>query len=78
MKTTLDLPDSLLAEAKARARMEKITLRRLVEDGLREILKSKRRPVQGFRLRDGARRLGGMRLESWGEIRKTIYAGRGE
>lgn len=78
MKTTLDLPDSLLAEAKARARAENTTLRRLVEDGLREVLDAKRRPAAPFRLRDGSQPLGGLRLDSWPEIRKAVYQGRGE
>jgi hypothetical protein len=35
MKTTLDLRDDLLAEAKARAARERTTLTRIVEEGLR-------------------------------------------
>lgn len=34
MKTTLDLRDDLLAEAKARAARERTTLTRIVEEGL--------------------------------------------
>lgn len=78
MKTTLDLPDSLLQEAKARARAERTTLRRLVEDGLRQVLAAKQHPARPFHLRDGSQHLGGLRIESWSEIRKIIYEGRGE
>jgi len=46
MKTTLDLDDSLLAQAKAQAMRERTTLTRLVEEGLR------------LRMRKPARELG--------------------
>ncbi|MGH9519220.1 MAG: hypothetical protein ACRD2D_06200 [Terriglobales bacterium] len=78
MKTTLDLPDSLLAEAKACARTERTTLRRLVEDGLRETLAARTRARKPFRLRDGSQHLGGLRVDSWPETRRIIYEGRGE
>ncbi len=35
MKTTLDIHDSLLAEAKALAARQRLTLTRLIEEGLR-------------------------------------------
>jgi hypothetical protein len=39
MKTTLDLPDELLIEAKKRAAEERRPLRALVEEGLRLLLR---------------------------------------
>jgi hypothetical protein len=41
MKTTLNLDDKLLAEAKATAARERTTLTRLIEDGLKARLRAK-------------------------------------
>lgn len=35
MRTTIDIPDDLFRQAKARAAMEGVPLRNLIEDGLR-------------------------------------------
>ena len=51
-KTTVELPDSLLREAKRVALRERTTVRALIERGLRGVLTS-RRPPQAFVLRDG-------------------------
>lgn len=42
MKTTIDIAQSLLAEARERARAEGTTLRALVEEGLRVTLERRR------------------------------------
>ncbi len=42
MKTTIDIADGLLAEAKAHAREEGLTLRTLIEEGLRRVLGDRR------------------------------------
>jgi hypothetical protein len=42
MKTTLDIDDKLLAEAKARAAVERSSLTRLIEEGLALRLRAKR------------------------------------
>lgn len=38
MKTTFDLPDDLVIEAKKRAAERRVPLRRMVEEGLRAVL----------------------------------------
>jgi hypothetical protein len=52
MKTTINIPDSLLEEAKKVARNEKITLRNLIEEGLRRSIDERRgRGRRDFKLR---------------------------
>ena len=51
MKTTLNLNDQVLRQAKGRAAREGITLTRFVEDALRARLSDAHRKKRGFRLR---------------------------
>lgn len=51
MKTTLNLNDQLLRQAKEQAARDGITLARFVEEALRTRLADSRRRKQGFRLR---------------------------
>lgn len=44
MKTTLDLDDALLAEAKSLGARERVSMTRLIEEGLRMRLRSSRGP----------------------------------
>ena len=80
MKTTLDIADPLLREARKLAAREGTTLRALVEQGLRQVVieKSKRKK---FKLRDASFGRGGLRPElkdaSWQEILDLSYEGRG-
>lgn len=81
-KTTIELPDALLAEAKEVAARERTTLRALVEAGLRAVVERKQRPDgPGFRLRDV--RFGGDGLQPefqdahWERLRDAAYEGRG-
>jgi len=76
MKTTLDISDPLLRDARKLAAREGTTLRALVEQGLRRIVaEKKRRPA--FRLRQVTFRGNGLRPElqdtGWDRIRDLIY-----
>jgi hypothetical protein len=80
MKTTVEIPDPLAEEAKAVARREKTTLRALIETGLRQVLRDRRRRTR-FRLRDASFGGRGLRPEfregDWEHIRQAAYEGRG-
>jgi len=79
MKTTVELPDGLLREAKRVAVREKTTLRALIERGLRMAIS--RRPPERFTLRDasfgGDGLVAGRSLRDWETIRDLIYSERG-
>ena len=81
MKTTVELPDDLLKEAKAVAATEEVTLRSLIEEGLRWALSRRRKKTDRFVLREaqvtgkGARE--GIDEGNWERIRDQIYDGRG-
>ena len=51
MKTTLDLNDQLLADAKALAAQQRTTLTRLIEEGLQLRLRAGSRPARPGRVR---------------------------
>jgi len=55
MKTTIEIADPLLAEAKTLAAREQTTVRALVEEGLRHVVRA-RRPAKTarFKLRDAS------------------------
>jgi hypothetical protein len=76
VKTTIEITDSLLEQAKQLAAARSTTLRQIIEEGLRNVIETKQgRP---FRLRDGS--FGGqgmLRKMTWDEIRDKIYQGRG-
>jgi Arc/MetJ family transcription regulator len=80
MKTTIEISDSLLAEAKKLAAKEGTTVRAYVEEGLRRIL-SERKNRSRFRLRKATFKGEGLQSEvqdaTWERIRNTIYQGRG-
>lgn len=81
MKTTVVLPDSLVAEARRTAAAERTTLRALIEEGLREVLE-RRRARPPYRLPDAS--VGGHGLSaqfrgaSWDAIRDAAYGAPGE
>lgn len=80
MKTTIEIADPLLEEARKLAQREGITLRALVEQGLRQVLTHKRR-AEPFRLRDASFAGDGLRSDlgsaSWDRLRELAYEGRG-
>ena len=79
MKTTLDIADPLLKEARQVAAREGTTLRALVEQGLRRVVaESKQRRT--FRLRKASFKGNGLRPEvadaGWDRIRDLSYEDR--
>jgi Arc/MetJ family transcription regulator len=80
MKTTVEIPDSLLEEAKRLASREGSTVRALVEEGLRRTIAERKRAV-GFRLRKATFKGNGLQpalaAAAWDQIRDTAYEGRG-
>lgn len=80
MKTTIELADGLLADARRVAAEEGTTLRALLEEGLRASLQRRAaRPT--FRLRDASFRGEGLQASfadaDWPLIRAAAYEGRG-
>lgn len=80
MKTTVEIPDALLAEVRRRAAQEGTTIRDWVEHGLRAVLAQRER-ARGYRYRPVTFRGRGLCAEfqdaSWDRIRDAIYEGRG-
>jgi hypothetical protein len=76
MKTTLDIADPLLREAKHVAAREGTTLRALVEQGLRQVVAEKKQK-RAFRLRKASFKGRGLRPElagaGWERIRDLAY-----
>lgn len=76
-KTTVELPDALLAEAKEVAAREGTTLRALLEAGLRSVLERGGHGRGRFRLRDASVDGNGLRPElrdaGWDRIRDAAY-----
>lgn len=80
MKTTVDLQDDLLERTKRTARREGTTLRALIEEGLRLVLKARQRKLRPvFRLRTfkGDGLTAEFRDTGWEKIRDEIYRDRG-
>lgn len=80
MKTTIEIPDALLDEARRVAAREGTTVKALVEQGLRSVVAARRRR-EAFKLRDASFAGAGLRPElseaSWEDIREASYEGRG-
>jgi len=81
MKTTIDIADALLAEARDTAAREGITLRALVEERLRDVLARRRKCRVRFALRDasfgGEGLQPGVDLTDWSAISNKVYGTRG-
>jgi Arc/MetJ family transcription regulator len=80
MKTTIEIADSLLAEARRVAAREDTTVRALVEQGLRHVLAERKRS-RAFHLRKASFKGDGLQpgvaTASWERIREMAYEGRG-
>lgn len=76
MKTTIEIPDPILNQARELATREGTTVKALVEQGLRRILAERRR-VEPFRLRRASFKGQGLRPElqgaSWERLRELAY-----
>ena len=79
MKTTVEIPDKLLREAKQYAAREGIPLREVVERGLLVALHGPPASSNRFRLKTIATKGEGLTVShDWATIRSLIYEGRGE
>ena len=80
MKTTIEISDPLLHEARKLAEREGVTLRALVERGLRRVV-TESKPGASFTLRRASFKGKGLqadaRGEPWGRLRDLTYEGRG-
>jgi hypothetical protein len=78
VKTTVELPDALLREAKRYAAAHGMTLKAVLEVGLRDVLASDRSGSRSFRLKRCAFKGKGLAQNLDGDrIRDRIYEGRG-
>jgi hypothetical protein len=80
MKTTIDIADPLLDQARRVAARRGTTVKALVEQGLKTVLAEERSP-RAFSLRDasfkGKGLQAGVRDWSWETLRESAYEGRG-
>lgn len=75
MKTTIEISDAILERAKALAAREGTTIRALIEDGLRQVLRTRR--AGQFQLRDASVDGNGLTPEfrnaGWERMREALY-----
>ncbi len=80
MKTTIEIPNPLLEEARKLASREGTTVRALVETGLRRVVAEHKKPGK-FKLRNASLKGHGLQPgvadASWERIREMAYEGRG-
>jgi Arc/MetJ family transcription regulator len=80
MKTTIEISDALLEEARKIAALEQTTLKNLVSEGLRRIL-AERQKKGSFQLRKATFRGQGLQQHlsgaSWEQIRELAYENQG-
>lgn len=80
MKTTVEISDPLLEEAKRVAVREGTTVKSLIERGLRTVLAERKR-ARAFRLRKASYRGKGLQPAAkglgWDKLRELAYEGRG-
>jgi putative N-acetylmannosamine-6-phosphate epimerase len=79
MKTTIDLSDALMLEAKAQAAAHQTTLRAMMEEGLQHVLERMKKP-KPFVLKDcsfkGEGLQPGQENLSWDEVMAMCYGDR--
>ncbi len=80
MRTSIDVPDALLAKVRQVARRRGCTLKELVIEGLHVVVEQQARAPR-FRLRDASFGKGGMAEgldeTDWEKVRDLSYDGRG-
>lgn len=80
MKTTIEIPDPLIREARQVASDEGTTLKELVEQGLRHVLLQRKEAVP-FKLKKATFRGKGLQAGvgdgTWEQIREMVYEGHG-
>jgi hypothetical protein len=80
MKTTVEIADPLLNDARKLAAREGVTLRTLVERGLSRVVRESKKPA-AFKLRSAAFKGRGLQEEFrdavWEEVSEAAYEGRG-
>lgn len=80
MKTTIDIPDTLMERCRAVIGRDRVTFRSLVEEGLDRVL-NERTACKPFKLKAIPTRGGGFQPgfdeSDWPRIRDAAYEGRG-
>jgi hypothetical protein len=80
LKTTIEISDPLLRQARKLAEREGVTLRALVERGLDRVIAERKRTAP-FKLRQASFKGKGLQAEfrsaPWEDVRDEIYKGRG-
>lgn len=81
MKTTVELADDLALDAKRYAARHGLTLRAVIEEGIRSTLRGEGGARGSFVLRDASVDGAGLqpefRDEAWSSVRDAAYEGRG-
>lgn len=81
MKTTIEIADALFADAKRQAARRGVTMRTLVEQGLRQVLAEGHAKPAAFALRRATFKGRGLQAAvqdaSWERLREMAYEGRG-
>jgi hypothetical protein len=78
MKTTVEIPDALLREAKEYAARQGVPMREIIETGLRLVLERKPSSRRRFRLKTITTKGEGLICDGdWSTIRSLIYEGYG-
>ena len=80
MKTTVEISDALLKEARKVALREDVTVRTLIEQGLRHVISQRKQTRESFRLRKATFKGQGLTAEAraagWERLRELAYEGR--